>query len=106
MLRRPSPYSYAEVRAEQRRELGIEESQPEMTAEKVRVFHEDLWNLCCVALICPHTITAIPGFKLRVPGQHLQPKGGSRPLQPQSDTFGLISQLTQILSHCSVRPHL
>ncbi|XP_011612852.1 circadian locomoter output cycles protein kaput isoform X2 [Takifugu rubripes] len=26
--------SYAEVRAEQRRELGIEESQPEMTAEK------------------------------------------------------------------------
>lgn len=28
-------YSYAEVRAEQRRELGIEESNPEVTADKV-----------------------------------------------------------------------
>lgn len=30
-------YSYAEVRAEQRRELGIEESQPEIQADKVRM---------------------------------------------------------------------
>lgn len=31
-------YSYAEVRAEQRRELGIEESPPEVTADlKVRL---------------------------------------------------------------------
>lgn len=29
--------SYAEVRAEQRRELGIQESNPEATADKVRV---------------------------------------------------------------------
>lgn len=29
--------SYAEVRAEQRRELGIEESQPEIMAEKVKL---------------------------------------------------------------------
>lgn len=29
-------YSYAEVRAEQRRELGIEESQPDITVDKVR----------------------------------------------------------------------
>lgn len=29
-------YSYAEVRAEQRRELGIEESLPEISADKVR----------------------------------------------------------------------
>lgn len=28
--------SYAEVRAEQRRELGIEEANPEVTADKVR----------------------------------------------------------------------
>lgn len=28
-------YSYAEVRAEQRRELGIEEANPEVTADKV-----------------------------------------------------------------------
>lgn len=28
--------SYAEVRAEQRRELGIEESPPEISADKVR----------------------------------------------------------------------
>lgn len=28
--------SYAEVRAEQRRELGIEEANPEVTANKVR----------------------------------------------------------------------
>lgn len=106
MLCHPPPYSYAEVRAEHRRELGIEESQPDMTAEKVRLFQEDLWNLSCSELICPHTITAIPGFRLRVPAQHLQPEGGSRPLQPQSDTFSVISQLTQILSYCGVRPHL
>lgn len=31
-----STHSYAEVRAEQRRELGIEESPPEVTADKVR----------------------------------------------------------------------
>lgn len=42
VLRCPSPYSYAEVRAEKRRELGIEESQPEMTVEKVRLSQEDL----------------------------------------------------------------
>lgn len=30
-------YSYGEVRAEQRRELGIEESPPEITADKVRL---------------------------------------------------------------------
>lgn len=30
-----SKCSYAEVRAEQRRELGIEESNPEVTADKV-----------------------------------------------------------------------
>lgn len=40
-----SPHSYAEVRAEQRRELGIEESQPEMTAEKVRLSQDAMWNL-------------------------------------------------------------
>lgn len=28
--------SYAEVRAERRREMGIEESPPELTADKVR----------------------------------------------------------------------
>lgn len=30
--------SYAEVRAEQRRELGIEESNPEVTVDKVRSY--------------------------------------------------------------------
>lgn len=106
VLRFPSPYSYAEVRAEKRRELGIEESQPEMTVEKVTLSQEDLWNAYCTELIRHHTFTAIPGFGLRVPAQHLQPEGGSGPLQPQSDTFGVISQLTQILSHRCVRPHL
>lgn len=33
-------YSYAEVRAEQRRELGIEETQPEITADKVRLLSD------------------------------------------------------------------
>lgn len=33
-------HSYAEVRAEQRREQGIEESPPEITADKV-----SLWSL-------------------------------------------------------------
>lgn len=106
LLRFPSPYSYAEVRAEKRRELGIEESQPEMTVEKVRLSQEDLWNAYCTELIRHHTFTAIPGFGLRVSAQHLQPEGGSGPLQPQSDTFGVISQLTQILSHRGVRPQL
>lgn len=101
-----SPYSYAEVRAEQRRELGIEESQPEMTAEKVRMFQDAVGISVILGLTCPHTITAIPGFRFRVPAQHLQPEGGSRPLQPQSDAFGVIPQLTQILSHRGVWPHM
>lgn len=34
--------SYAEVRAEQRRELGIEEANPEVSADKVRTRSSDL----------------------------------------------------------------
>lgn len=36
-------HSYAEVRAEQRRELGIEESQPEITADEVRLLLNISW---------------------------------------------------------------
>lgn len=42
--------SYAEVRAEQRRELGIEESNPEVTADKVSALIKTLYKghyACC-----------------------------------------------------------
>lgn len=39
------PCSYAEVRAERRRELGIEESLPEIAADKVCCFPPWLGNI-------------------------------------------------------------
>lgn len=39
-------FSYAEVRAEQRRELGIEESQPEITADKASLSSNPLAVSC------------------------------------------------------------
>lgn len=71
-------YSYAEVRAEQRRELGIEESQPEIIVDKVRLLSE-LWDdgsdisdddlygdreLTLTTATFPPYLTAIPGFTL------------------------------------------
>uniref|UniRef100_A0A8C4GS79 Circadian locomoter output cycles protein kaput n=1 Tax=Dicentrarchus labrax TaxID=13489 RepID=A0A8C4GS79_DICLA len=49
--------SYAEVRAEQRRELGIEESQPEITADKV-IF---LFFYCGSARIQAPSLSSTPG---------------------------------------------
>lgn len=46
-----SIYSYAEVRAERRRELGIEESLPETAADKV-CFLQPLFKIFHFLIIC------------------------------------------------------
>lgn len=51
-------YSYAEVRAEHRRELGVEESQPEITAEKVRLLSHmncRLMDQTSITMLCMET---------------------------------------------------
>lgn len=73
MLRCPSPYSYAEVRAEKRRELGIEESQPEMTVEKVRLSQEEICEIRIVR--SSHVI---------IPSQQSQDSGSESQLNTSS----------------------
>lgn len=86
-----SCYSYAEVRAEQRRELGIEESPPEISADKVCVcvcdgmlksdsfsFSSSRTHLCIYTFLS--ICCSVAGLGLGVSVEHLQPEGGTRAL--------------------------